>query len=346
MAQQLVYDLIEPSLLINYVRAYDNEVLYNNFTLERYLPNTLTEDLEYRIRSGTWQDVDTALYRAWDTPAPFTKRQGMSRFRGELAPVSRQIALSEEEFLRLRALQSNGRQADLVNAIYSDAERMVRSVQARIELARGQLLVTGTFALNENGLNVTADFGMPGTHKPTAATLWTNPAADILGDLLTWTQLYVDDTGTVPGVMLMSRTVLGYMYLNTAMRQAAAFAGTTPSRINNETIDAIFAANGLPPIEIYDTKVRVNGTNTSVIGTNKVLLLPSPGAEPMGNTFYGVTAEALKFQSKGYITQEEMPGIVACIHETESPIQTFTLATAVAVPALPNPKLVVAATVA
>jgi len=145
---------------------------------------------------------------------------------------------------------------------------------------------------------------------------------------------------------VMSRTVLGYMYLNTAMRNAAAFAGTTPGRINNETIDAIFAAYGLPPIEIYDTKVRVNGTATSVIGINKVLILPNPGEEPLGNTFYGVTAEALKFASKGYIELSDAPGVVAYVTETESPVQTFTGATAVAVPVLPNPKLVIAATVA
>lgn len=344
MSATLVWDLVDPAELVQYVRAYDNEVLYNQFTLQQFLPNVQMPELEYRIRSGTWKDVDVAKFRAWDTPAPMTGRQGFTRIQGELAPISRQIPLSEEEYLRLRELQGAGNQA-MINAIYDDAERMVRSVQARIELARGELLTTGKITLNENGLNLQADFGPLGTHLPTAGTLWSNTAATMLSDLLTWQQVYVDDAGTAPAIMLWPRQVLSYAYLNTEMRSAAAASGSTPTRINNETVDAIFAANGLPPIQLYDTMVRVEGVGTRVIPANKILMLPAAG-EPLGATFYGVTAEALLMAGKGYITQQDMPGVVAVTTQTESPIQTYTLGTAVAMPVLPNPELVLCATVA
>jgi hypothetical protein len=129
------------------------------------------------------------------------------------------------------------------------------------------------------------------------------------------------------------------------MRNAAAASGTTPVRINNETVDAIFAANGLPPVVLYDTLVRVEGVATRVIPANKILMLP-PAGEPLGATFYGVTAEALKMAGKGFIVAQDMPGVVAVVTETESPIQTYTLGTAVAMPVLPNPELVLCATVA
>lgn len=344
MAANIVWDLVDPAELMEYVRAYDNEVLYNTFTLQEFLPNTPMMELEYRIRSGTWKDVDVAQFRAWDTPAPMTGRQGFSRISGELAPISRQIPLSEEEFLRLREIQGGSTEA-MVNAIFDDAQRMIRAVQARIELARGEILTTGKITLNENGLNLVADFSMPGSHKPTAGTVWSNAAAPMLTDLLTWMELYVDDAGTEPAVILMPRQVLGYAYLNTEMRQAAAASGTTPTRLNNETVDAIFAANGLPPVRLYDTKVRVNGASTRVLPANKILFLPGPG-EPLGATFYGVTAEALKMAGKGYIKAQDMPGVVAVVTETESPIQTYTLGTCIAMPVLPNPELVICAQVA
>jgi hypothetical protein len=344
MSATLVWDLVDPAELVNYVRAYDNEVLFNQFTLQEYLPNTPMQELEYRIRSGTWRDVDVAKFRAWDTPAPMTGRQGMTRIFGELAPISRQIPLSEEEFLRLRELQGGPSDA-IVNAIYDDAERMIRAVQGRVELARGEILTTGKITLNENGLNLQADFGPLGTHLPTAGTLWSNPAATMLSDLLTWQQVYVDDAGIPPAVMVWPRQVLSYAYLNTEMRNAAAASGTTPVRINNETVDAIFAANGLPPVVLYDTLVRVEGVATRVIPANKILMLP-PAGEPLGATFYGVTAEALKMAGKGFIVAQDMPGVVAVVTETESPIQTYTLGTAVAMPVLPNPELVLCATVA
>ena len=344
MSARMIYDLVDPALLTQYVREFDNEVLRNQMALEQFLPNTPNPELEYRVTRESLRDVDVALYRSFDTQPRMTGRQGFTRIRGELVPVSRQIPLGEEEMLRLRAIQNTQGFDGLLNAIYNDAERMIRSVQMRLEVARGQVLTTGKFTLNENGLALEADFGMSATHKPTAATAWSNSAADILSDLLAWTQLYVDDNGVEPGMIMMSRTVLGYMYNNTKMREAAAWAGTTPARLNNEMIDAIFAANGLPPVMLYDTKARIDGVHTSIIPTDKVLLLP-PAGEPLGATHYGITAEAIKLAEKGMIKAEEMPGIVAVALENDNPVQTFTLGTAIAVPVMPNPDLVICADV-
>lgn len=341
----LVYDLIPPDLLVNYARTYDNEVLRNQFILEQFLPNRLIEDLEFRIRKGSLQDVDAAQFRAWDTPAPMTGRPGVTRIRGELAPVSRQIPLGEEEMLRLRSLE-RGSNEPIITAIYDDVERMIRSVQARIELARGQLLYTGTVAIAENGLQLTADFGLPGSHNVSAATVWTDTVnAKPLTDLLAWQDVYITDNGRPPGTILTSQARLSNMYLNAEMRGAAAANGTTPARVNRETVDAIFAANGLPPISVYDVTVRVDGVATRPIPADKVLLLPPPD-EPFGNTFYGVTAEAIKLRSKGYIEADAMPGVVAVVTETEHPVQTFTVGTAIALPVLPNPSLLFVADVA
>jgi Phage major capsid protein E len=156
---------------------------------------------------------------------------------------------------------------------------------------------------------------------------------------------YVDDTGIAPATVLMAKARLGNLFLNAEMRAAAAANGVTPARVNRETIDAIFAANDLPPISTYDVKVRVNNVSTRVWPEDKVALLPDP-SENMGNTFYGITAEALKLRGLGYIDSEEMPGIVAAVTTTDSPVQTFTVGTAIALPVLPNPMLLFIADVA
>jgi hypothetical protein len=344
MAGRFVYDLIEPALLTEYVRAFDNEILKNQLYLERFLPNQLNDELEWRASKNTLKDVDVAEYRAFDTPPTMTGRQGWNRLRGELAPVSREIPLGEEEMLRLRAIRETGQDTALLRQIYDDAEAMTRSVQMRIEMARAQVLYTGAFSISENGLTLTADFLMSASHKPVAGTVWTNPAANILTDLLTWTQLYVDDNGAEPALIMMSRQALATFYTNTQMLGQAAFAGTTPTRLNNEMVDSILAANGLPPIVLYDVKARVNGTQTRLIPADRVLFLPDP-SEPLGATHYGITAEAIRLASKGMIVQSEMPGIVAVQLENDSPVQSSVLATAIAVPVMPNPDLVISADV-
>lgn len=345
MSARFMFDLVEPALLTQYVREFDNEVLKNEIGFwEAWLPNTLNDELEWRAIQNAFQDVDTAEYRAWDTVPTMTGRQGFTRIRGELAPVSRQIPLGEEEMLRLRAIRESNGDVGLVNQIYADAERMVRSVQMRIEMARAQVITTGKFTLAENGLAMEADFGMSATHKPTAAAAWSVTTTDILSDLLTWMQLYVDDNGVEPEHIVMSRQVLGYLYNNDSMQAAAAFGGSSPARLNNEMVDAIFAANGLPPVTLYDTKARVDGVSTRLTPVDVVYFLPGTG-EATGATHYGITAEAIKLASKGLIEQSEMPGVVAVNLENDSPVQTSTLATAVAVPVLPNPDLIIAADV-
>jgi hypothetical protein len=61
---------------------------------------------------------------------------------------------------------------------------------------------------------------------------------------------------------------------------------------------------------------------------------------------YGPTAEAIKLRAKGLIERDEVPGIVAVVTETEHPVQTFTVGTGIALPATPNPNLVMDITVA
>jgi hypothetical protein len=346
MTARFLFDLIEPAVLTQYIREYDNEVLRNQFVLDQFLPDVLNDELEYRIDRSTFRDVDVAEYRAFDTQPRMTGRQGFDKIRGELAPVSRQIPLTEEERLRLNAFNKgtgSGRKP-IVDQIYADAERMVRSVKARLELAKGQVLTTGKFTLNENGLIMEADFGMPAGHKPTAAASWATTSTDILADLLTWMQLYVDDNGFEPGLMVLNRKILGYMINNTKMREAAAFGGTTPSRINLETVQAILAANGLPPVLIYDTQVRVNGTATRVIPEDKMLFMPPAGHE-IGATHYGITAEAMVLAESGKIAERDMSGIVAVNLRNDSPVQTFTLATAIAVPVMGDNQCVICADV-
>lgn len=340
MAANLVYDLIEPAELINYVRAYDNEVLRQEaaFVLDEFLPNVQTEDLEFRIRKGALNDVDAAEYRAWDTPAPMTGRPGTSRISGSLGPVSRQIPLGEEEYLRQRALDRETNDP-IIDAIFEDAERMTRAVQARIELARGDLIDDGVVTIAENGLVIEADFGRDATMSPTVAVDWSDPTATIITELLTYQETYEDHNGTLPGMLVVPRSMVGNFALNQEFLDYASYAGTTPSRVNRQTIDNILSAEGLPPIRVYDGQFRVDGTRTRVLNEDKVYFMPPPG-EPLGATYYGTTAEALKLRAKGLIARDAAPGIVAVVTETDHPVQTFTVGTAIALPAMPNPDLV------
>lgn len=344
--ETLIWDLVDPQELVNYVRAYANEALREDarFYLAQWLPVRTTEEIEFRIRKGDLIDVDAAKYRAWDTPAPMTARPGTTRIEGELGPISRQIPLSEEETLRLRVLE-RGTTDPLVDAIYADAERMVRSVYARLELAMGDLIDDGVVTIAENGLALTADFGRDANSSKTAGTTWdTLSTATPLSDLLGWVEDYADVNGVDPAGILMTRQIKGYLALNQEMRDYAASGGTTPTRLNDAAINNIFAAEGLPPVIVRDTQFRVDGVRTRVLPTDKVFLMP-PADAPYGETRMGITAEAVRGIESGMIESSDAAGVMACVLQQDHPVQTSTLGTAVGIPISPNPDFVYDCTV-
>lgn len=347
MGGVIVTDLVLPQLLIDYVRQWDMEVLRPEaqLTLDRFLPNRFVDDLDFRIRKGTLNDVDVAEFRAWDTPAAMTGRPGVQYIRGSLGPVSRQIPLGEEEYLRTQTLL-RGTNDPVIQAIYDDSERMIRAVQARIELARGDVINDGKLTIAENGMVIEANFGRQALMTKVAANLWTDATlGKPLTDLLSWMDDYVTTNGVEPGLLMLSRQRVANLALNTEIRQYAAISGTVPTRVNAATIADIFAAEGLPPVELYDTQVRVNGTKTRVLPANKAFFMP-PASEPVGHTFYGITAEALLLAERNMIDRTAMPGVVAVVTREEHPVQTFTVGTALAMPVLPNPDLILDAVVA
>jgi hypothetical protein len=330
-------DYIEPAELTGYARAAAQDLDVNAFTLSRWLPNVLVDDLTFRFARGGDGLADAATFRAYDAESPIGSRPGVSRVTGELPPISRKIRLGEYERLRQRKLD-----AAIGDAIESDAERMVRSVAARLELARGQALVTGKVTISENGVIAEADFGRAAGHTVTAAATWATDTTDIIGHLNTWRDVYVESTGQEPGSIVTSRKVMGYMLRNTAFRQLVATMAGTPTLVNNNAVDAMLASHGLPPVLTYDARVNVNGVATRVIADDKLLMLPAVGSGDMGATLYGTTAESMEPE---YGLAGSEAGIVAGAYSTKDPVAVWTKAAAIAMPVLANPNLSLAADV-
>lgn len=336
----LIYDMVDPQELLGFVRS----LAFPNFTLDQFLPNRPIDDLEYRFMKADLVDQDMAPFRAWDTEAPIGKRQGLSRVTGELPPLSKKIRLGEEERLRLRALES-GNQAPLIAQIYDDAASMTRAVQARIEKARGEALYDGKVVINENSMQATVDFNIPAGNRVAPATLWSVTAtATPVTDVRTWVEAYVALNGIAPGVALTSTRVVSNLMKNAEIRTLAGSLAGTPAMVTPETVGAVFAAYGLPPFVTYDTQVRVDGVSTRVIPDDRVVFLP-PAGEPLGQTFYGVTAEALELRSEGKIVATQAPGVVAVLEKTFDPVATWTKAAAIALPVIANPGLIITADV-
>ena len=334
---QMVTDLIEPSELVGFARVFMEEQAENPFSLFRWFPRGTTDDLEFKIRTGARVDVDAAEYRAFDTPSTMTGRQGIEEKSGRIPPLGRAWPVGEEEMIRLRAL-ALGSQQPLIDAVYNDTANAMRSIAARLAAAHGDVLVDGILTLSaENGLTMTADFGMPSNHKVTAAVPWTtaNAATAVpITDMLTWQTVMAEDSNETE-VALISRSKLNALSVNEQILDYATGSnGVTPQRVNQETINSILTSEGLPRFELFDEKYRLRGVHTRIIPDNYVIMLPAPGAFTLGQTLYGVTAEAVNLVEGGYIAARDASGAVAVVMQNAHPMQTFTVGNALALPIL------------
>lgn len=341
----LIYDLVDPQELVGFVRAVPTPA----FTLSRHLPNEEIQDIEYRFTRGDFAEQDAAVFRAFDAESPIGTRPGASRVSGELPPISKKMLLGEEARLRLQRLLGAGNaQSRLVEQVFNDAARLVRSVAARVELARGDAIFNGKVTINENGVVATADYGYVAANLVgPPATLWSNTAATIIDDLTTWSSAYRDRTGgQLPQVILTSRAVRANMLKNAEIARLAATQAGAPQRVTAATLNAVLGDYELPPVEVYDVSVKVGGVTTNVIPQNKLALLPAPnGAGELGRTFYGVTADALELAEARQIGADQTPGLVAVVEKQFDPVALWTKVSGIALPAIANPALVTIATV-
>lgn len=344
----LTSNYVYPAEITGYVREALADFNINQFTLSQFLPDDNIGDIEYRVAAGGTGLADAATYRAYDAEAAIGRRQPLSSIIGELPPISLKARLGEYDRLRLMKVTD----AKLRDALFNDAKKLTKDVAARVELARGQTLTTGTTPIPE--LGVTVDWKRASAHTVTASVLWSSTSADPLSDLMTWRDTYLATNGVDPGSLVVSRQVWNLLLRNQAIRnqvfggQSQYVGGNQSSIVNQAALNQVLLSQGLPQITLYQSQINVNGTAAKVIPSNVVLYLPAPAATPddtqLGATFWGQTAESM--DPRFNLDEGDQPGLVAGEYTEEDPISVWTKVAGINLPVMPNPNLSFAATVA
>lgn len=344
----LVFDgPVTPDALTTYVRQVPTpaDQVLNRLLPDRYFNDNTIDFSEYTRTNRT------ARFRAYDGRLHVSERDTYSTKQVKLPPLSTSLSKGELERLQLQFARTGGTNvAAIIDAIYDDATNLTREVQARMEQARGDVLMDGKFTLSgEGGLTMEADFGVPAANFVAPGTLWSNTAsATIIQNFRTWIDAYVTLNGFRPGGFVTSERVLGYMLQNAEVRTLASSLIGAPALVGEDTLSAVLRNFRIPPLMFtYDTKVDVDGVSTSVLSDDRVFLLP-PNITDLGYTAWGVSATALELvnSNQAEISFSQAPGIVGVVVKEGPPFREFTFVDAVGMPVLANPKLLMVADVA
>ncbi|HTF53587.1 MAG TPA: major capsid protein [Pseudonocardia sp.] len=332
-------EAVDPATLTGYARESLAAYEARQGRLSLVLPNREVADIVVRFVAGQNGGlVDIAYWRAFDAEPEIGQRDVSQRVTIELPAVGRNEPITEYEQLRGRSGEVTAELA--LTTIQRATDRTVRAIADAVEYLRGIVIHTGKATIDQYNFKSDDDFGRDVDHSITAPVLWSNTAADRLTQLSTWSQVVTDATGSEPGAILMSTRAFRALANGDQFRTILQGGATRPA-VAQDVRDLVIG-NGLPPITLYDRRVRVNGVLTKVLPDDSVYLLPamtedSDGTD-LGATFWGRT---LSSTVPGYgIEASEQPGVVVGVYQHDKPPHGLeVIGDAIALPVLANPDL-------
>lgn len=290
-----------------------------------------------------WKDENRlpvlASVQAYGAEAQIASRDGATKVSGEIPPIKRKINLNERELIALK--REGAGDVDLVrNTIYNDMDNMIDSVQARVEKMRMDAIAYGQLSLNENGVVMTVDYGIPAGNKATlnadndSEGQWDKANAEPITMIQSWVNTVIAACGVRPTRALTSNTIVANLVKNAQIRKMIYGDNGGSRAVSINQINDLMTMLDLPQIVTYDLQVR-SQAESGVISTvrffpqTRFILLPPTAC---GDTLIGPTAEALL---DGEVDAKEVAGIYCAVTEQLEPPGVWTKASATAIPTFP-----------
>ena len=273
---------------------------------------------------------------AFDVNAIPRPRIGFEKLSAEMPFFKESMYVDEKMRQELNIVLQTGNKAYiniLVDKIFNDEVTLLEAARVRREQMRMSALTTGYIDINANGQDLSYDFGLPETHKPTVETSWSDANADIITDIRTYQDMIEDDTGVRPTRAVCSRKTFGYLTRNTNVRNAILRNDTGVSVRDGQVIAYLRDALDLD-IVIYTKRYKDDaGTSTKYVPDDLMVLMPPT---TLGNTWFGTTPEESDLlTSKVANVAITDTGVAVTTIEHPDPVNVETKVTQICLPDFP-----------
>lgn len=341
-------DAISVPEVLAYVRARQPRPWIGNLLF----PARETSSLEWEAIIGADRASVAAKVVAFDNEASIASREGIELQRGKIPAIKRKISLGEETMKKLYTPRPQTSEFDdAVREIYDDVENMISAVETRIEMFRFEAINTGQVLINEDGVIQQVQFGFRANQQSetlTGGATWdTATTATPIADMQRWREAIMDNGGVEPERALTSSAQIANIIRSNEV--SALIHGTLGAGqpVTIPQLNGLLISMGLPQIASYDARYRTqaeNGVYTQLrfLPVDKFIMLPG---QPLGETLYSPTVEALKKVREGIINYGDTRGIYAEVWEENEPPAHWTKAAALSFPTFPMVDSIFVATV-
>lgn len=284
------------------VKAKEIGVYYDEMNKERapYLGEILFPDAKKLGLDLKWikgsKGLPIALKSsAFDAKAEIRDRIGFSEVNTEMPFFKESMLIKESDRQELNKLLGNPANQPyidlIVKNIFDDVTNLVEGADVQFERMRMQLLSDGKISIKGKDVNgvekaLDYDYGLDEAQK--VSTDWSQPNADILGDIIKWMDDAEGRNGARPTRAICNSSTFAYIVKNEAIR--SAIKGILPEvPITREKVKRYIQEELELTIEIYSKKYKSEaGVVTNYFKDNIFTLLP---AGTLGNTWMGTTPE-------------------------------------------------------
>ncbi|MCY6958861.1 major capsid protein [Clostridium brassicae] len=318
--------------LINYFKERTAKPMLG----EALFPERKIQDIEFDMILGAGGLPVSASVHALDTKTQLASRQAIEKGAAELALIKRQIKLTEKDIIKVQNPRTDAELAFVLGQLYNDSEKMVESVKVRVEAMRMEVLSSGKLKIEENGVKVTLDYGVPDENKKSFD--WSDTAkSKPLDDLDTLATAIETSSGARPTRALTSRKIMKAICNNTSVRKAV-FGVNSDKVVTLAQLNDLLSQMDLPQIAVYEGKYKIEtstGFDTKRYFPDNVISMF--GDETLGETIYGLTAEEIKLIGDGKMDMASMVGnIFVGTYTSIDPVGEYTKAAATALPSMPH----------
>ena len=228
---------------------------------------------------------------AYDVKSIRRDRKGFEKYTTEMPFFKESMYIDEKLRQELNTMiQTNNE--ELVNSIltrlFDDQVQLIKASYISMERMRMEALTTGTITLASDGQAYSYDYGLDASQKKTVAKSWSDPTADIIGEITDYVEKAKANGITLTRAVCNS-SVAKYFRTNDALKNAIyVFANGTVNITTARALDYIYNETGIS-IYVYDNVyVNENGEAVKYIPDDTFVMLPDG---ELGKTHVGVTPE-------------------------------------------------------
>ena len=228
------------------------------------------------IKGAKNQPVGLRL-AAYDTKAIRRDRQGFEEYSTKMPFFKESMYIDEELRQNLNTLmQTNNEQVinQILTKIFDDEITLVKAARVTLERMRMEALTAGTVTLGSNGQAYSYDYGVPADQKVDVTKVWSDPSADIIGDITK----FVEDMkakGVVITRAVCNSSVAKNFRTNNAIKNAIyVFANGTVNVTTARALDYIYNETGISIYVYDDVYVNESGQAVKYVPDNTLVLLP------------------------------------------------------------------------